>query len=882
MKRNSTIFKRATRVVLVALLLGAAGLTKGFAYDFEATAPTGQTLYFQIVASTTDKLVRVTYPNAEATTMSAVWDGYTKPIGDITIPTSVVYDSETYTVAYIGQGAFYGCNELTGALVIPNTIRTIGTSAFNGCSGFTSLTINPSNYYMSIGNRAFQGCSGFTGNLTLPYTVQTIGDYAFYNCTGFDGTLTLSSNLVSIGNYAFTGYSNNAYTGLNFTGTLTLPNKLTSIGNYAFRNCKKFTRLIIGSNVETIGNYAFMSCTGFTGDLVIPDAVTTIGQDAFDNCVGLDGKLTIGSSVQTIGAGAFWNCNKLTGTLTIPASVTEIGGNAFALCKGFTELMSLASTVPTAAATSFVNTNNTSYTNMDTGIPVHVPTGTKNDYQQATGWNVFTNILEPKTIGTGTDVALNWSEASNWSGNTLPTGDDFVYVNGKVNLDVNATVSYLHFVDDNKTLAIQSGKTLTASKEILVNNASQLTIKDGGQLKQPINGLQVTVEKDITGYTPDYTETNLGYYFVCSPLNAVISPENVENMLNGNYDLYRFSPAASDGLEWINYKPNPFNMSAGYGFLYANEADQTLKFVGNVYSSLNRTLYLNYVYNENENDFNGWRLVGNTFVCDGHFKLMNSGNTEALPTDFYKMKEDGSGLEMCDGDYATLKPCEGAFFYCNQSGRIYFYSEKPTETAPAPKLNISLSQNRANIDQVRVRFGNYNQLPKFNLFENNSKLYIPQDGTDFAVVSCQGQEELPVNFKAEKNGTYTLSFNTEDVEFSSLRLIDNLTGVETDLLATPSYTFTAKTTDYASRFRLVFEGNNVNENVENANFAYFNGSEWVVNASENATLQVIDMTGRVVATTNATTIATDGLTAGMYMLRLVDGNNVKTQKIVVR
>ncbi len=35
-------------------------------------------------------------------------------------------------------------------------------------------------------------------------------------------------------------------------------------------------------------------------------------------------------------------------------------------------------------------------------------------------------------------------------------------------------------------------------------------------------------------------------------------------------------------------------------------------------------------------------------------------------------------------------------------------------------------------------------------------------------------------------------------------MIDNLTGNDVDLLATPSYTFTAKTTDYASRFRLVF------------------------------------------------------------------------------
>lgn len=759
MKRNSTNFKKATRVVLMALLICAAGLTKGYAYDFEATVGSN-TLYFNIIDAD-QKTVRVTYPGTSSSSWETFWGEFTKPTGSLTIPATVVNNNVTYTVT-------------------------------------------------AIGNYAFSLCTGIT-SLVLPSDVSQIGNYAFYNCTGI-------------------------------TGTLIIPNRVSTIGASAFLNCTRLTGLVLPNN---------------------PTYYVNINDNAFRNCYRLQGPLALPVNTNTIGKNAFVGCYQIS-------------------CI----IIERYSAITNTDTTSFINTKDyPNYSQIPTDIPIYKPAGST-AYQGGgdNAWKYFTNFISQKRLN-----GNEWSNAANWTGGK-PAETDVVclYSSGQGVLDEAASVRYAYFGTSNKKLALEN--LLTCTEGIHSFSADQLTIriKDDvqGQLKQPINGLQVTVEKDITGYTPDYTETNLGYYFVCSPLNAVISPENVENMLNGNYDLYRFNPAASDGLEWINYESHPinFNMSAGYGFLYANEADQTLKFVGNVYSSLNRTLYLNYAYNENENDFNGWRLVGNPFVCNGHFKLMtaDADNPEALPTDFYKMKEDGSGLEMCDGDYATLKPCEGAFFYCNQSGKIYFYSEEPIETAPAPKLNISLSQNRANIDQVRVRFGNYNQLPKFNLFENNSKLYIPQDGTDFAVVSCQGQEELPVNFKAEKNGTYTLSFNTEDVEFSSLRLIDNLTGVETDLLATPSYTFTAKTTDYASRFRLVFEGNNVNENVENANFAYFNGSEWVVNASENATLQVIDMTGRVVATTNATTIATDGLTAGVYMLRLVDGNNVKTQKIVVR
>ena len=64
--------------------------------------------------------------------------------------------------------------------------------------------------------------------------------------------------------------------------------------------------------------------------------------------------------------------------------------------------------------------------------------------------------------------------------------------------------------------------------------------------------------------------------------------------------------------------------------------------------------------------------------------------------------------------------------------------------------------------------------------------------------------EMPVNFKAEKNGSYTLSFTAENVELGYMHLIDNMNGNDIDLLQTPSYTFEANVSDSEGRFRLVF------------------------------------------------------------------------------
>jgi DNA polymerase III sliding clamp (beta) subunit (PCNA family) len=109
------------------------------------------------------------------------------------------------------------------------------------------------------------------------------------------------------------------------------------------------------------------------------------------------------------------------------------------------------------------------------------------------------------------------------------------------------------------------------------------------------------------------------------------------------------------------------------------------------------------------------------------------------------------------------------------------------------------------VDNAIISFGEGKDMEKFNLREEGSRLFITQDSKDYAVVSTTCTTgELLVSFKATEDGVYTLSFNSENVEFVYLHLIDNLTGDDIDLLATPSYSFDAKTTDHENRFKLVF------------------------------------------------------------------------------
>ena len=101
-----------------------------------------------------------------------------------------------------------------------------------------------------------------------------------------------------------------------------------------------------------------------------------------------------------------------------------------------------------------------------------------------------------------------------------------------------------------------------------------------------------------------------------------------------------------------------------------------------------------------------------------------------------------------------------------------------------------------------------------------------------------------------------------------------------------TYTFTAKTTDYESRFKLVFSAIR-DANDDDAPFAYISNGEIIVIADAGtASLQVIDLMGRVIRTVGlsqcGSRTTTSGMASGVYVLRLINGDNVKTQKIIIK
>ena len=457
-----------------------------------------------------------------------------------------------------------------------------------------------------------------------------------------------------------------------------------------------------------------------------------------------------------------------------------------------------------------------------------------------------------------TDIDCDIYSATNISNNMTVAGD----------MNIHAGV-----------VTVKEDAVLTVNGTLTNNGtAANLVIEDGAQLYTE-DVVEATIKKNILAYDPNLVGQGVsnGWYFISYPVKCDITqdgdaPTGVTNLLSTDYDLYSFDPNAYK-KEWVNYKKHTtdFKLTTGHGYLYANSNNVTLEFAG----SLN---YFDDTFNSLEI---GWNLVGNPYTYNAY---------PSMP--YYKMNNDGTAIESSESTGA-IAPCTGILVYSDENNgptEITYSKTAPTQNAVnhgnvqmvlAQTVTTRGESSNKTLDNAIVSFNEGSQLEKFYFGNQNANLYIPQGTEEYAIVSAEAQGEMPVNFKANQSGEYTISINTENVEMNYLHLIDNLTGNDVDLLATPSYTFNAKTDDYASRFRLVFSANNANNENGNDHFAFISNGQIVLTEEGNA--QVFDVMGRMVSShNNVNHISTEGLAAGVYVIRLTNGNETMTQKIVVK
>ena len=297
---------------------------------------------YYIITSSMDKTVKVT-------------SNPSKYSGEVSIPNTVTYSGNDYSVTSIGMMAFYNCTGLTH-IAIPNSITSIGSSAFSGCKGLTSISLP--NSIISIETSAFYNCQGLT-SISIPNSVTIIGDNGFKSCSGLT-SVSIPNSVTTIGNQAFYDC-----TGLT---SVSIPNSVTSIGVTAFCNCWSLTSIFIPSSITEIGDNAFYGCKNLkrvynSSTLSFQKGAKTNGQISysaeylFNNCqtdgdflyinkndkkylcgyIGTETNLAF-PGLDGIAAGAFYFCTNII-RVAIPNSMTDIGTESF---KSFSSLQHIS------------------------------------------------------------------------------------------------------------------------------------------------------------------------------------------------------------------------------------------------------------------------------------------------------------------------------------------------------------------------------------------------------------------------------------------------------------------------------------------------------------------------------------------------------------
>jgi len=82
-------------------------------------------------------------------------------VTNVTIPTSITYNSQAYTVNRIIESAFEGCDKLE-TVTISSSIKTIEARAFYGCRNLKTFSFSDSNGLSEIVDTAFTDCDSLT------------------------------------------------------------------------------------------------------------------------------------------------------------------------------------------------------------------------------------------------------------------------------------------------------------------------------------------------------------------------------------------------------------------------------------------------------------------------------------------------------------------------------------------------------------------------------------------------------------------------------------------------------------------------------------------------------------------------------------------------
>jgi hypothetical protein len=404
-------------------------------------------------------------------------------------------------------------------------------------------------------------------------------------------------------------------------------------------------------------------------------------------------------------------------------------------------------------------------------------------------------------------------------------------------------------------LTINSAKRLTLAPNsrlqvngVIANNAGangliiNSTAVGTASLIHNTNNIQATARRYIGGNISN------AWHFLSTPiLNQSLSGDWKPTGTNSDgtgYDLYVWDEPTNCWVynlnntiapTWNSVHPST-NFISGKGYLYALQAVNTTKEFTGILNNGNISVNLT---NSSSKSFKGFNFLGNPYPSSIDWKN-NAGFTRTM------LESTGGGYNIWIWSYTAnnygvynsadltdsgtnnstryISPNMGFFVKAASAGTFVFsnlarvsneagsWLRVKTDKTSSPSLSIKVnSVDSLGSDEVKMNFGlDLNQPGASKMFspiKTAPSLFIMNENEEFStfyLTTTTENSTVELNFKAGKDGKYTLSADEFKNNFDVVLLEDKKTEKIIDLKATDNYIFTSKTTDNSARFNIHF------------------------------------------------------------------------------
>ena len=473
-------------------------------------------------------------------------------------------------------------------------------------------------------------------------------------------------------------------------------------------------------------------------------------------------------------------------------------------------------------------------------------------------------------------VSTDWNLAENWSTGSVPADGAEVTINANAVITGAVNVSNVT-INAGTSLTVANGGALTVTGTISQASNYLLVLEEGGQIFQNNNNVTARFRMSIDNPSDWSDETNKdGWQFISMPMADVTYDWFTGADDEYEYDLYKYD--GSQDLEWLNHKAGSFaetEFISGKGYLASLKDAETATVYGTLNTATSKTWGQYYVYDK---DLANFQLIGNPFTFDMDMTKLNS--YETMVAGYAVVNANGEYEYKTDG---TVKVGEGFFVKVatDYAQLIYDHNAKSTRSSSNNSLNITATGN-AGKDNVVINLAGksegFDKLQNFN--DAIATVYVAEGGKNYGIYNCDADvQEVELSFNANQMGNYTISIEPNG-KFQTVTLVDRFTGIETNMLV-EDYHFTAMSNVNTNRF--IIKMVNGQQTTDNSHFVFQSGEDLIIDAE--GTVQIIDVMGRVLVSDEVEStnnrINVSGFQNGTYMVRVINGSEVKVEKVVI-